>query len=64
MMISATAFETYQQLRVTGKLAQQNLETAEMYQDAMMEWSLLRRMRSVGTQGRARTILATSCKLN
>jgi hypothetical protein len=30
----------YQQLRAENKLAKENLETAEMYQDAEMEWSL------------------------
>jgi hypothetical protein len=30
----------YQQLRAENKLAQEDLETAEMYQDTAMEWSL------------------------
>src|SRR6266576_524094 len=29
-----------QELRATNKLAQENLESAEMYQDSAMEWSL------------------------
>ena len=33
-------YQAYQQLRATNKLAQENLETAEMYQDAQMQWSL------------------------
>jgi len=33
-------YRHYQELRATNKLAQENLETAEMYQDAAMEWSL------------------------
>src|SRR5438874_6243358 len=33
-------YRHYQELRATNKLAQENLETAEMYQDANMEWSL------------------------
>ena len=33
-------FRHYQELRATNKLAQENLETAEMYQDSAMEWSL------------------------
>src|SRR5206468_12325782 len=33
-------YRNYQQLRATNKLAQENLETAEMYQDAEMQWSL------------------------
>jgi hypothetical protein len=32
--------EDYQQLRVENKLAKENLETDEIYQDAAMEWSL------------------------
>src|SRR5206468_11801038 len=31
-------YQAYQQLRATNKLAQENLETAEMYQDAEMQW--------------------------
>jgi hypothetical protein len=31
-------YQTYQQLRATNKLAKENLETAEMYQDAEMDW--------------------------
>ena len=31
-------YQAYQQLRATNKLAQENLETAEMYQDATMNW--------------------------
>src|SRR5206468_9827161 len=33
-------YQVYQQLRATNKLATENLETAEMYQDAEMQWSL------------------------
>jgi hypothetical protein len=33
-------YQAYQQLRATNKLAMENLETAEMYQDAEMQWSL------------------------
>jgi hypothetical protein len=33
-------YRHYQQLRVTNNLAQENLETAEMYQDSAMQWSL------------------------
>ena len=33
-------YQAYQQLRTEKKLAKENLETAEMYQDAEMEWSL------------------------
>jgi hypothetical protein len=32
--------QAYQQLRATNKLVAENLETAEMYQDAEMQWSL------------------------
>jgi hypothetical protein len=31
-------YQAYQQLRAQNKLAQENLETAEMYQDATMNW--------------------------
>jgi hypothetical protein len=31
-------YQAYQQLRATNKLAKENLETAEMYQDAEMDW--------------------------
>jgi len=31
-------YQAYQQLRAANKLAQENLETAEMYQDAEMNW--------------------------
>jgi hypothetical protein len=31
-------YRAYQQLRLENKLAEQNLETAEMYQDPMMGW--------------------------
>jgi hypothetical protein len=31
-------YQAYQQLRATNKLARENLETAEMYQDAEMDW--------------------------
>ena len=31
-------YQAYQQLRATNKLANENLETAEMYQDAEMDW--------------------------
>ena len=33
-------YRHYQELRATNKLAQENLETAEMYRDAQMEWSM------------------------
>ena len=33
-------YQAYQQLRATNKLVTENLETAEMYQDAQMQWSL------------------------
>jgi hypothetical protein len=33
-------YRHYQDLRVSNNLAQENLETAEMYQDSAMEWSL------------------------
>ena len=33
-------YRHYQELRATNKLVQENLETAEMYQDSAMEWSL------------------------
>ena len=33
-------YQAYQQLRATNKLAAESLETAEMYQDAEMQWSL------------------------
>jgi hypothetical protein len=31
-------YQSYQQLRLANKLANENLETAEMYQDASMNW--------------------------
>src|SRR6266700_2555128 len=31
-------YQAYQQLRATNKIATENLETAEMYQDAEMDW--------------------------
>jgi hypothetical protein len=31
-------YQAYQQLRLQNKLANENLETAEMYQDAAMNW--------------------------
>ena len=31
-------YQAYQQQRATNKLAEENLETAEMYQDAEMNW--------------------------
>jgi hypothetical protein len=31
-------YQAYQQLRATNNLAQENLETAELYQDSMMHW--------------------------
>src|SRR5437667_3379472 len=34
-------YRHYQELRATNKLAQENLETAEMYQDSEMPWRLL-----------------------
>ena len=33
-------YRHYQQLRADNKLANENLETAEMYQDASMQWSV------------------------
>ncbi len=33
-------YQAYLQLRATNKLATENMETAEMYQDSAMEWSL------------------------
>src|SRR6266508_5257896 len=33
-------YRHYQELRTTNKLAQENVETAEMYQDAAMQWSV------------------------
>jgi hypothetical protein len=33
-------YRHYQELRATNNLAQENLETAEMYQDSAMQWSL------------------------
>jgi len=33
-------YRHYQELCTTNKLAQENMETAEMYQDSAMEWSL------------------------
>jgi hypothetical protein len=33
-------YQAYQQLRAENKLANEDLETAEMYQDAEMQWSL------------------------
>ena len=33
-------YQAYLQLRATNKLATENLETAEMYQDAQMQWSV------------------------
>ena len=33
-------YQAYQQLRVAKQLARENLESAEMYQDAEMQWSL------------------------
>jgi hypothetical protein len=35
-------YQAYQQLRAANKLAQENLETAEMYQDAEMNWGAWR----------------------
>ena len=31
-------YQAYQQARQANKLAQENLETAEMYQDTAMDW--------------------------
>src|SRR5690348_994116 len=31
-------YQEYQQLRVANNIAQENVETAEMYQDAAMQW--------------------------
>ena len=33
-------YQAYQQLRADKKLAMENLETAQMYQDAEMQWSV------------------------
>ena len=33
-------YQAYQQLRATNKLAKENVETAEMYQDTAMGWSM------------------------
>src|SRR5206468_2390000 len=33
-------YQAYQQIRATNKLVTENLETAETYQDAEMQWSL------------------------
>ncbi len=33
-------YRQYQQLRADNKFAKENLESAEMYQDAEMQWSL------------------------
>jgi hypothetical protein len=33
-------YQAYQQLRAENKLTKEDLETAEMYQDAEMQWSL------------------------
>jgi hypothetical protein len=33
-------YQSYQQLRAEKKLTKEDLQTAEMYQDATMEWSL------------------------
>src|SRR6266496_335359 len=45
-------YQAYQQLRATNKLAKENLETAEMYQDAEMDWGCMGRMGSrLGTDG-------------
>jgi hypothetical protein len=33
-------YQAYQQLRAANQLARENLETAEMYQDAEMQWGL------------------------
>ena len=32
-------YQAYHQLRATNRLAQENLETAELYQDSAMNWS-------------------------
>ena len=34
-----TEYQAYQQLRAQRHLAQENVQTAEMYQDASMQWS-------------------------
>jgi len=34
-----TEYQAYQQLRAANKLAEENLETAELYQDEAMNWS-------------------------
>jgi hypothetical protein len=47
-------YEDYQQLRTEKKLAREDLQDAEMYQDATMEWSLWQGGEGVwGTHGRA-----------
>ena len=35
-------YQAYQQLRLANKLAQENVETAQMYQDAEMNWGAWR----------------------
>ncbi len=35
-----TQYQAYQQLRAENKLTREDLETAEMYQDSEMQWSL------------------------
>lgn len=44
-------YQAYQQLRAEKKLSREDLQDAEMYQDATMEWSVGRWRRSVGTNG-------------
>ena len=49
-------YRRYQQLRTDNKLANENLESAEMYQDSAMQWSLWGGWGAdMGAHGRART---------
>lgn len=45
-------YQAYQQLRIQNQQEQENLETAEMYQDAAMDWGCMGWLGSwVGTNG-------------
>jgi hypothetical protein len=37
-LLTLVLYQAYQQLRAQSQLAQENLQTAEMYQDAAMQW--------------------------
>ena len=54
-----TEYQAYQQLRAQRQLAQENLQTAEMYQDAAMDWGYMgwlgRRLGTNGLRDRSRT---------